>query len=96
MQDGSAQQALMDIYTLNRGRPEGPERPVNMHDPAAIDWASLAQTYSLTPEEVEQLRVAPVEGPSLQERIQALRPNIDLGPVQLGTSGRKVTATIPF
>lgn len=97
-QDGTG--TLMNIYGVNTGRQYGPgpqDAPMNLNDPTQIDWGALAQRFQLTQEEVRQLQLAPPSsGPSLAQRLQALRPNVNLGPLNLSTDGRRIQGSMKF
>ena len=88
------------IYGVNTGRQYGPgpeDAPIDFNDPSQIDWGALAQRFQLTPEEVRQLQLAPpAGGPTLAERLQALRPQMQIGPLNLSTDGRRVQGSVKF
>lgn len=86
-----------EIQGVNRRQQYGPtERPVNLQDPE-IDWESVAQMFQLSPEEVQQLQVQPpAEGRSLADRIRALRPQTNIGNLELMLDGDKLKGRMEF
>ena len=91
------QDLMMQIYARNGGHGvQGPQM-FNFDDPESIDWGALARSYGLDPQEVQQLQIpTPSGGPSLQQRLQALRPNVNLGGLNLSTDGRRVQGRMTF
>lgn len=91
-----ADDPLMQIYGVNTGRQYGPSQ-LDLTDPTNIDWNQLASAYSLSPEEVQQLQVpAPAQGPTLQQRLESLRPNLNLDRLQLSVDGQKIRGRMEF
>ena len=87
---------MMSIYGVNRHQQYGPSQ-IDLNDPAAIDWSTVANQYQLSPEEVQQLQVPGVaQGPSIQQRLQQLRPQMQIGPLQLSTDGHRVRGRMQF
>lgn len=88
---------LGQIYSVNRGTPEGPEVPINLDDPANIDWAALQRQYGFTPEQMDMLQVPqPAEGPSLRQRVEALSGGINVGNVNLNIEDEMLRGTMRF
>ena len=92
-------QAAMLMQLMQPGATPPDQAPapgVNMQDPGApVDWDALTRDLQLAPEEVQILQIPrPGGGPSLGERIQALRPNV--GGFQMGVDGNQITANRKF
>lgn len=88
---------MLSIYGVNAGRGQFGPSMVNLSDPGTIDWNALQAQYSLTPEEVQQLQVPSVsQGPSLAQRLQAMRPQARIGNLTLSTNGQRVQGRMKF
>ena len=91
------QALLTQIYTRNRGEPEGPPVPLNLEDPTQVDWGRLTRELQLTPEEVQELQIpAPEGGPTLAERVQRLRPQANIGALNLSIEDEKLQGRVRF
>lgn len=78
------------------GEVQGPPDPVSFEDPEQR-LEVLREAFDLTDEEVMELAVpAGPEGPSLADRLRRLRPNANLGDLELGFDGNQVTGRIEF
>jgi hypothetical protein len=94
--EAPAQDPLMALYGVNRHQQYGPSG-IDLTDPSSIDWNALTRTYNLSPGEVQQLQVPSVpSGPNIQQRLESLRPGLNLGPLRLSTDGHKVTGRMRF
>ena len=61
---------------------------ISLEDPDMIDWDVVRREFGLSDEEVEELQmVAPPEGQSMSDRLQSMRPNMNLGPMELTVDG---------
>lgn len=66
-----------------------PEGPIagNFDDPEGL-WEGIRQRFRLSPEELNELRIEnPAEGLSLGQRLQRLRPSLNVGPMELTVDG---------
>ena len=69
---------------------------INLADPAAIDWGTLAREYQLTPEQVQMLQIpAPAEGPSLGERLERMR-TLNTGGMEFKLEDNGITGSMRF
>lgn len=88
---------MMQMQEAQHTPPEGALSGANLQDPMAIDWNRLRSTLQLSDDEIRQLQTpAPEGGPTLQERLQALRPGVDLGQLNLELTGRGVQGRMQF
>lgn len=74
----------------NANRDAGPPTAVGGVDLETdlIDWEAVQREFGLSPEEVEELRLAPPDqGGGIRERLEGLRPNMNLGPLELTVDG---------
>ena len=87
---------MLNIYAVNTGKQYGPQAPIGLDDPTQL-IERYRSALNLTPAEVQQLSVPQAQGgPSLQDRIQALRPNVNLGRLNLSTDGHRVQGRMRF
>lgn len=84
---------LMNIMGMQEG--QHAQQPISFEDPMEmLDWGEIAREFQLSPEEVQQIRIRPPgQGPSLVQRLQALRPQMQIGDMEIqlednGISGR--------
>lgn len=89
---------MLAIYGMNAGHGQYGPSQVDLNGPGEPDWHALASQYSLSPAEIAQLQIpAAPQGPTIQQRLEALRPHI--GQLGLTTNGRNqvgVRGKIPF
>lgn len=74
-------------------RPAGPIQG-NFADPNQALVPLLSREFNIPPEEI--LAIPPVEGMTLREQLERLRPNTNIGGLELGTDGRRITGRIEF
>ena len=89
--------ALMgEIGARDTGEVQGPPEPIGFDDPeAALEM--LREQFDLSDEEVAELSVpSPPGGPSLADRIRQLRSQANVGGVELGVDGQRVTGRVEF
>ena len=87
------QELLMQIM----GQHETAQSGINLNDPSAVNWDALVGQLQLTPEELQELQIPEVRGgPSLAERLQRLRPDVDIGRLNLELSGQGVRGRLEF
>lgn len=84
---------LMNIMGMQES--QHAQQPVSFEDPMEmLNWDEIAREFQLSPEEVQQIRIRPPgQGPSLVQRLQALRPQMQIGDMEIqlednGISGR--------
>ena len=75
----------------------GRSATLQLEDPQAVDWGSLAQRFQLTPGEIQELQIPqPEGGPTLAERLARLKPQLRLGDINMELSGRGVRGRMEF
>lgn len=78
---------LMQLMGAHEQTGEPPAQ-TSFEDTEAVDWDWLKTTFGLSDEEMVQLQMQPFdEGPSLEDRLEQLRPNMNLGPFELSLDG---------
>lgn len=88
---------MMNLMGVRRGPMQGPPQPLNLDDPANIDWGALASQYQLSPEEVQMLQIpGPEQGPSLADRLQALRPQMNMGGMNIRLEDNGISGKLRF
>lgn len=61
---------------------------ISMDDPDMIDWGVVQREFGLSDEELAELQVvAPPEGRSMRDRLEGMRPNMNIGPMELTVDG---------
>lgn len=88
----------MDDLTmaLMGGHENAHSNPISLVD-LGMDLQTLADRLELSPEEIEVLSAPTLpDGPTMQDRLRALRPSLNLGGGELSTDGRKVEWRMEF
>lgn len=87
----------MIMPSQNRQTPVESTSAISLDDPANIDWNALMANLQLTPEEVQMLQVPePGEGRSLADRLQALRPQMNLGGMNIQLEDNGISGSLRF
>lgn len=77
------------------GGHEGPG-PVtaDFTDPNTALASTLSRQFNIPVDQI--LAIPPVEGQTLRQQLEALRPNLNVGGMELGVDGRRITGRVEF
>ena len=91
------QQMLMQLLGMQHEGAHGGGGGVSFEDPTGVDFGALFPGLQLSPEEVQTLQVrAPDEGPSLRQRLEALRPGLRLPGGEVNLTGEGIEGRITW
>ncbi len=75
-------------------RISGQGSQVSFADPEQALATVLSRQFNLPVEEI--LAIQPVEGVTLRQQLERMRPRTNVGGLELGTDGRRVTGRVEF
>jgi len=95
--DANAQELLLRMMGHEQIVGGGPAPGFQLTDPTQVDWGRLTAALNLTDDEVRQLQTPmPAGGPTLQERLESIRPGVDMGQLRLNLTGEGVEGRVRF
>lgn len=88
------EQDLMMQMIDKHEQPAGPVSGVDMQDPNSVLAQSLSRQFNIPVDDI--LAIPPVEGQTLRQQLEALRPSLNVGGMELGVDGRRITGRVEF
>lgn len=87
------QQLMMQMIDRHEG-PVGPVNNISMADPQQALIPMLSREFNIP--EADIIAIPPVEGMTLRQQLERLRPQTNIGGLELGTDGQRITGRVEF